>query len=51
MPHVKHQHEEWAIAVLDQIVVLSRRDRDALPGSVVRLVKDALTILKKRRKE
>jgi len=50
MPHVKNKYEEWAIAVLDPIVQLSYRDRDALPGSVVKLVKDAITILKKRRK-
>ena len=50
MPHVKDKDEKWATALLEQIVARDRRDRDALPGSVVKRVKDALNILKKRRK-
>ena len=44
------RHEEWAIAQLQKIVDLDRRHRDALSGSAVRKVKEAMTILKKRRK-
>jgi hypothetical protein len=42
-------HEEWAIAHLQKLVDLSIMERDALPGSVVGHVKDAITIMKKRR--
>lgn len=42
-------HEEWAIAYLQKLVDLSILERDALPGSVVGHVKDAITIMKKRR--
>ena len=45
------KHEERAIALLQQVVDLDRQNRDALSGSVVKKVKEALTILKKRRKK
>lgn len=32
------------------MVAIDARDRDALPGSAVKLVKDALRIMRKRRK-
>lgn len=47
---MKRQYEEWAIQRLSEIVMLDNRDRDALPGSVVKKVKEAIRILKKRRK-
>ena len=49
MNHRKDGAEEYVIALLSEVVAIDRRDRDALPGSVVRLVKQAITILKKRR--
>lgn len=49
MPHVKDRDERWALARLDEIIQRDREDRDALPGSVVKLVKDAARILRKRR--
>lgn len=51
MPKRKDIYEERAIAILSQITDLDKRDRDALPGSVVKLVKQAVRILKKRRKK
>jgi len=48
---VKDVPEERASALLAQIVEMDRRDRDALPGSVVKHVKAALTILRKRRRD
>lgn len=50
MPKRKDRDEEWAIKILQQIVPINKQDRDALPGSVVRLVKRAITIMRKRRK-
>lgn len=50
MPKRKDNDEEWAIKILQLIVDRDKQDRDALPGSVVRLVKRAQTIMKKRRK-
>lgn len=50
MPKRKDINEERAIAILQQIIDIDKRDRDALPGSVVKLVKQAITIMKKRRK-
>lgn len=44
-------HEERVIALLNDIVQMDRWNRDALPGSVVKLVKAALIILKKRRRD
>jgi len=51
MPHRKDRDEEWAIALLEQIVARDRQDRDALSGQAVDHVKRALVILKKRRRE
>jgi hypothetical protein len=48
--HRKDTEEERAIALLDQIIAISERDRDALPGSAVKLVKDARRIMLKRRR-
>ena len=45
---MKRRDEAWALALLMQIVNRSVEDRDALPGSVVKLVKQAATILRKR---
>jgi hypothetical protein len=45
---VKENDEAWALAILLKIVERDRQDRDALPGSVVKLVKEAITILRKR---
>lgn len=47
---MKRVPEAQAIYLLQQIVDMDRKDSDALPGSVVKLVKKALVILKKRRK-
>lgn len=46
--HVKDQDELWTLALLNRIIARSRQDRDALPGSVVKLVKEAVIILRKR---
>lgn len=48
MPHVKDKDERWALVLLEKIIRRSQEDRDALPGSVVKKVKEARTILKKR---
>ena len=50
MGHRKDGAEEYAIRLLQQIIDIDRRDRDALPGSAVRHVKVAQTIMRKRRK-
>lgn len=42
-------HEEWAISQLQRVLELDRKNRDALPGSAVKLVKRAVMIMKKRR--
>lgn len=49
MTHRKDKAEEWAISKLQEIIDLDRSDSDALPGSVVRLIKQAQVIMKKRR--
>lgn len=49
MPKRKDEKEERAIKLLEQVVEISLEDRDALPGSAVKKVKDALTIMRKRR--
>jgi hypothetical protein len=49
MPHRKDRDEEWAIALLEQIVQRDREDRDALSGQAIGHIKRALIILKKRR--
>lgn len=48
MTHVKDRDEMWAIALLQQIIDRSNQDKDALPGSAVRKVKEAKAIMKKR---
>lgn len=50
MPKRHDQQEEWAINILQQIIDLDRQHQDALPGAAVRHVKQAMTIMKKRRK-
>ena len=50
MPKRKDEHEERAIKILGQIVEMDRQDGDALPGSVVKKVKECLVIMKKRRR-
>jgi N-acetylmuramic acid 6-phosphate (MurNAc-6-P) etherase len=49
MPKRQDVHEERAIKILEQIMDIERSNRDALPGSAVKHVKEAITILKKRR--
>lgn len=51
MTHRKDKDELWALALLEKIIKRSNDDRDALPGSVVKKVKEARTILKKLRKD
>lgn len=51
MPKRHDVYEERTIKLLEQIVKLSNDNRDALPGSVVKKVKESITIMKKRRKE
>jgi hypothetical protein len=48
--HRKDRAEEQAIKLLEQVVEMDRQDRDALPGSAVSHVKQALTIMRKRRR-
>lgn len=50
MSHRKDNDEKWAIALLEKVVARSQKDRDALPGSAVKKVKEALKILRKRQK-
>jgi trehalose-6-phosphatase len=49
--HRKDLYEEQAIRLLAEVVQISERDRDALPGSAVKHVKAAITIMRKRRKD
>ena len=51
MTHRKDTAEEQAIALLERVVALSEADRDALPGSAVKHVKQAIAIMRKRRKQ
>jgi hypothetical protein len=44
-----HVEEDWAIHRLQRIIDLTRLNRNALPGSVVKLVEQAQDILKRRR--
>lgn len=48
MPHVKDKDELWALALLERIIQRDRDDRDALPGMVVKHVKTAAKIMRKR---
>ena len=50
MAHVKDKDELWALALLERIIQRDREDRDALSGSVVKHVKAAATIIKKRQR-
>lgn len=47
--HIKNLNEAQALARLDEIMDIHNADHDALPGSVVDLVKHARKILLKRR--
>lgn len=51
MTHRKDTAEEQAIALLERVVALSEADRDALPGSAVKHVKQAMAIMRKRRRQ
>lgn len=51
MTHRKDKAEEQAVALLERVVAMSEADPDALPGSVVRHVKLATRIMRKRRIE
>lgn len=51
MTHRKDTAEEQAIALLERVIALSESDRDALPGSAVKHVKQAIAIMRKRRKQ
>lgn len=42
--------EERAIALLEQVLDIDRTQRDALPGTAVKLVKQAVVVMKKRRR-
>jgi hypothetical protein len=46
---MKRRDEAWALALLEKIIERDHEDRDALPGLVVKLVKQAAIILRKRR--
>jgi len=48
--HRKDKQERLAIVLLEKVVDLDRADRDALPGSAVKKVKEALKILRKLQK-
>jgi len=50
MSRGKRVAERQAVALLEKILEINKQDRDALPGSVVRYVKEALKNLLKRRK-
>ena len=47
---MKRRDEAWALALLEQVIQRDREDRDALPGSVVKLVKQAAKIMRRRRR-
>lgn len=49
MPKRQDEKEERAIKMLEAVVQIDRENRDALPGSAVKHVKAALTIMRKRR--
>ena len=42
--------ERLTLVLLQSIVKMDKEDRDALPGSVVKHVKEAIKILKKRQR-
>lgn len=45
------QVEERVICMLEEIVFIDRRSRDALSGAAVKKVKEALRILRRRRRD
>lgn len=47
---MKENAEKVAIGYLEELIEIHRRDRDALPGSVVDHIRRALVILRKRKK-
>lgn len=47
---MKRINEQAALQHLNRVIEMDKVDRDALPGSVVKLVKQAAIILKKRQK-
>ena len=47
IPLIKDKGELWALALLKKIIKRDREDRDALPGSVVKHVKDVRSGLSK----
>jgi hypothetical protein len=49
MAHRKDRDEDWAIALLQQIVDRDRADRDAISGQAMHHIKEAQHILLKRR--
>ncbi len=51
MSGVKENPENRAIHYLEEVVKISIEDRDALPGSAVKHIKEALTILRKRKRK
>ena len=48
MTHIKDKDELWALALLERIIQRDHEDRDALPGSAVKHIKEAVRIIKKR---
>lgn len=48
MAHIKDKDEFWTLALLKQIIQCDRQDRDALSGAVVKHVKKAAKIIRKR---
>lgn len=49
MTHRKDKDEDWAIALLQEIIARDREDRDAISGQAMTHVKEAWRILVKRR--
>lgn len=46
--HVKDGAELYALRKIEDVLAIDQRDRDALPGTVVNLLKQARTVLRKR---
>lgn len=51
MPKRHDVFEEHAIHALQNLIDIDKRNRDALPGSAMKHIKAAQTIMKKRRKD
>jgi hypothetical protein len=49
--HRRDEYEELAIVLLQQVIDINEADRDALPVSAVKKVKQAQAIMKKRRRD